>query len=219
MKKEMYSSEVTLLRDTFRRLLRRHAKTNIVKLIDKTHPSDLALIFRYFNETEQDSIFSSMLASEDTVKFLYELDESIATRLIENEAPERLADIMEQASSNEQAFLMGLVSDQFATSVIDLLQADEQEELEEMRVRMKKAGVASPQYNSITRESMRNSISLSEDEVQKRIQENQKYVIRLKIPRNEEVKINDLVRTRRDWEDMEGRAIITTKETVNGETK
>ncbi|MBO98184.1 MAG: glutamate--tRNA ligase [Flavobacteriales bacterium] len=71
---------------------------------------------------------------------------------------------------------------------------DTKEELEEMRVRMKKAGVASPQYNSITRESMHNSISLSEDEVQKRIQENQKYVIRLKIPRNEEVKINDLVR-------------------------
>tara|TARA_A100001011_G_scaffold4417_1_gene5070 strand:- start:30 stop:1400 length:1371 start_codon:yes stop_codon:yes gene_type:complete len=132
MKKEMYSSEVTLLRDTFRRLLRRHAKTNIVKLIDKTHPSDLALIFRYFNDSEQNAIFSSMLASEDTVKFLYELDESIATRLIENETPERLADIMEQASSNEQAFLMGLVSDQFATSVIDLLQAEEQEELEEM---------------------------------------------------------------------------------------
>lgn len=71
---------------------------------------------------------------------------------------------------------------------------DTKEELEEMRVRMKKAGVASPQYNSITRESMHNSISLSEDEVQKRIKENQKYVIRLKIPRNEEVKINDLVR-------------------------
>ena len=132
MKKEMYSSEVTLLRDTFRRLLRRHAKTNIVKLIDKTHPSDLALIFRYFNDAEQDSIFSNMLASEETVKFLYELDESITTRLIENETPERLAEIMEQASSNEQVFLMGLVSDQFATSVIDLLQAEEQEELEEM---------------------------------------------------------------------------------------
>ncbi len=71
---------------------------------------------------------------------------------------------------------------------------DTKEELEEMRVRMKKAGVASPQYNSITRESMHNSISLSEDEVQKRIKENQKYVIRLKVPRNEEVKINDLVR-------------------------
>ena len=74
MKKEMYSSEITVLRDTFRRLLRRHAKTNIVKLIDKTHPADLALIFRYFNDTEQDSIFSSMSASEETVEFLNELD-------------------------------------------------------------------------------------------------------------------------------------------------
>ena len=132
MKKEMYSSEITVLRDTFRRLLRRHAKTNIVKLIDKTHPADLALIFRYFNDTEQDSIFSSMSASEETVEFLNELDESITTRLIENETPSRLAEILEEASSNEQAYLMGLVNDKFAASVINLLQVEEQEELEEM---------------------------------------------------------------------------------------
>ena len=128
----MYSSEITVLRDTFRRLLRRHAKTNIVKLIDKTHPADLALIFRYFNDTEQDSIFSSMSASEETVEFLNELDESITTRLIENETPSRLAEILEEASSNEQAYLMGLVNDKFAASVINLLQVEEQEELEEM---------------------------------------------------------------------------------------
>ena len=132
MKKEMYSAEITVLRDTFRRLLRRHAKTNIVKLIDKTHPADLALIFRYFNDTEQDSIFSSMSASEETVEFLNELDESITTRLIENETPSRLAEILEEASSNEQAYLMGLVNDKFAASVINLLQVEEQEELEEM---------------------------------------------------------------------------------------
>ena len=132
MKKEMYSSEITVLRDTFRRLLRRHAKTNIVKLIEKTHPADLALIFRYFNDTEQDSIFSSMSASEETVEFLNELDESITTRLIENETPSRLAEILEEASSNEQAYLMGLVNDKFAASVINLLQVEEQEELEEM---------------------------------------------------------------------------------------
>ena len=43
MKKEMFGTEITLLRDTFRRLLRRHAKTNIIKLIEKTHPADTAL--------------------------------------------------------------------------------------------------------------------------------------------------------------------------------
>lgn len=132
MKKEMFGTEITILRDTFRRLLRRHAKTNIIKLIEKTHPADMALIFRYFNDGEQDTIFAMMSPSEETVEFLSELDESITVRLLEGESPTRIASILEEASSNEQAYLMGLVEDEFATSVIDLLQAEEQEELEEM---------------------------------------------------------------------------------------
>ena len=132
MKKELFDNEITILRDTFRRLLRRRAKTNIIKLIDKTHPADLALLFRYFNEIEQDEIFSDLKESETTAEFLNELDESIAIRLLENESPERIAQILEKASSNEQAYLMGLVDEKYANSVIDLLKAEEQEELEEM---------------------------------------------------------------------------------------
>ena len=132
MKKELFSNEITILRDTFRRLLRRRAKTNIIKLIDKTHPADLALLFRYFNENEQDEIFNDLKPSADTAEFLNELDESISIRLLENESPERIAQILEYASSNEQAHLMGLVDDKYASSVIDLLKAEKQEELEEM---------------------------------------------------------------------------------------
>ncbi|MEA1880863.1 MAG: magnesium transporter [Candidatus Marinimicrobia bacterium] len=132
MKKEMFGTEITVLRNTFRRLLRRHAKTNIIKLINKTHPADMALIFRYFNESEQEKIFALMDPAEETVEFLSELDESITIRLLEQEAPQRMASILEEASSNEQAYLMGLVNEEYATSVINLLQAEEQEELEEM---------------------------------------------------------------------------------------
>ena len=71
---------------------------------------------------------------------------------------------------------------------------DTSDELDEMRSRMKKAGVPSPQYNSITRSSMKNSISLSEDEVKNRLNNEEKYVIRIKMPRNEEVKIHDVIR-------------------------
>ena len=71
---------------------------------------------------------------------------------------------------------------------------DTQEELSQMREDMKNAGIPSPQYNSITRVGMKNSLSLSEDEVKKRIKSGEKYVIRIKMPRNEEVKINDLIR-------------------------
>ena len=132
MKKEMFGTEISVLRDTFRRLLRRHAKTNIVKLIDKTHPADMALIFRYFNDSEQDTIFAMMNPSEKTVEFLNELDEAITVRIVENEEPARIAAILEEASSNEQAYLMGLVEEAYANSVINLFKAEEQEELEEM---------------------------------------------------------------------------------------
>ena len=64
MRKELFSNEITILRDTFRRLLRRRAKTNIIKLIDKTHPADLALLFRYFNDNEQDEIFADLTGSD-----------------------------------------------------------------------------------------------------------------------------------------------------------
>ena len=71
---------------------------------------------------------------------------------------------------------------------------DTTEELEQMRERMKRAGVPSPQYNSVVRDSMQNSVSLSEDEVKRRISNGDDYVIRIKMPRNEEVKINDIIR-------------------------
>ena len=132
MKKELFKNEITILRDTFRRLLRRHAETNILKLIDKTHPADLALLFRYFNENEQDEIFSKLKPSEKTAEFLNDLDELIGIRLLKNESHERIASILEHASSNEQAYLIGLLDEKYASSVIDLLQADKQEELEEM---------------------------------------------------------------------------------------
>ncbi len=128
----MFDTEITILRDTFRRLLRRHAKSNIIKLIGKTHPADMALTFRYFIDEEQDTIFSMMKPSEETVEFLNELDEAITTRLLQQETPQRIADILEEASSNETAHLMGLMDEDYATAVIDLLQAEEQEKLEEI---------------------------------------------------------------------------------------
>ena len=59
---------------------------------------------------------------------------------------------------------------------------------------MKAAGVPSPQYNAVTRTTMQNSLTLSEDEVNKRMQDGDSYVIRIKMPRNEEVKLNDIIR-------------------------
>ena len=71
---------------------------------------------------------------------------------------------------------------------------DTTEDLDQMRDKMKAAGIASPQYNIISRESMVNSLTLPDDEVQRRLTAGEAYVIRIKIPRKEEIKVVDLIR-------------------------
>ncbi len=71
---------------------------------------------------------------------------------------------------------------------------DTAEELEAMRERLKAAKVDNPQYNVITRASMKNSLTLSADEVKTRLASGEPYVIRLKVPRKEEIRLNDLIR-------------------------
>ena len=87
---------------------------------------------------------------------------------------------------------------QYAQQLIDSGAAyyafDTEEELEAMRERLKAAGVAIQQYNSITRMEMRNSLTLSPGEVQDLMNAGTPYVIRLKVPRKEEVRLNDLIR-------------------------
>ncbi|MCB1178223.1 MAG: glutamate--tRNA ligase [Flavobacteriales bacterium] len=71
---------------------------------------------------------------------------------------------------------------------------DTPEELEQMRENLKAAGVAAPQYNANSRNSMKNSLTLSSEEVQKRLDAGEPYVVRVKIPRNEEVRFKDIIR-------------------------
>src|ERR1019366_930677 len=71
---------------------------------------------------------------------------------------------------------------------------DTPEELDAMRKRLEAAKVAAPQYNSVTRQNMRNSLTLSEDEVKKLMDANTPFVVRLKVPRNEEIRFHDIIR-------------------------
>ncbi len=132
MKKEIFKHEITILKDTFSRLLRRHAQTNLVKLINKTHPADLAILFRYFNEKEQQEVFSLMMNNNHTLEFLVELDDIIIEKLLTPEKPERIVNLIHNASTNDQSYILGALDNKQANSVINLLKKEEKEEIEEI---------------------------------------------------------------------------------------
>lgn len=70
---------------------------------------------------------------------------------------------------------------------------DTSEELEEMRAKLEAAKM-SAKYDATSRMSMKNSLSLSQDEVNRRLENGDPYVIRIKLPRKEEVRFHDEVR-------------------------
>ena len=132
MRKELFKHEITLLRDTFGRLLRRHAQTNLIKLINKTHPADLAIVFRHFNDDEQVQVFDLMQGDDHTLEFLVELDDTIIEKLLNIKNPERIVELIQNASTNDQSYILGTLEQSQAKSVIDLLKKEEQEEIEEI---------------------------------------------------------------------------------------
>lgn len=71
---------------------------------------------------------------------------------------------------------------------------DTPEELDQQRENAKKQGLAGWQYSAVTRPYLKNSTSLSADEVQQKLQAGEPYVVRIKLPRNEEVRFHDEIR-------------------------
>jgi glutamyl-tRNA synthetase len=70
---------------------------------------------------------------------------------------------------------------------------DTQEELTEMR-NIKAKDIAMSQYNVFTRLKMKNSLSLSQEEVKRKLDSKSPYVVRIKIPEKEEIKVFDIIR-------------------------
>lgn len=132
MRQQMFEKEIHVLRDTFRRLMRRHAHTNLAKLIDRTHPADLAVLFRYFDNSEQENLFALMQANENTGQFLTELDESILEELLDEIKTDRIAELIEPISASDQADILNHLPEEQAQEIIDRFQAEEAEELEEI---------------------------------------------------------------------------------------
>lgn len=86
---------------------------------------------------------------------------------------------------------------QYAMQLIDAGYAyyafDTAEELDAMRERLKASNVDS-KYDAITRMAMKNSLTLPEDEVKRRLDAGDAYVVRIKLPKKEDVKFHDEIR-------------------------
>lgn len=73
---------------------------------------------------------------------------------------------------------------------------DTPDDIDQMKSDLLEKGVSSPQYDVNTRMMMKNSLTLSEDEVQHLLSTKVPFVVRIKFPENEMINVDDLIRGR-----------------------
>lgn len=71
---------------------------------------------------------------------------------------------------------------------------DTAEELDQMRQALQKQKASVQHYNNQTRTQMKNSFTLSEQQIKNKINNNEPYVVRFNMPQNENLILNDIVR-------------------------
>jgi len=71
---------------------------------------------------------------------------------------------------------------------------DTPEELDIMRERLKHEEAHLAQYGPFTRMGMKNSLTLKPEEVKARMDSGEPYVIRIRIPENEDIRVDDMIR-------------------------
>jgi magnesium transporter len=131
-RREMIGTEGKVLLDTLRRLHRKKAVENCIKLVKKTHPADLAWVFRYLNDQEQQDIFQIIAQTESVADFLSELDESIMVDIVDGFSPRFLAKVVGNMASDDAADLLEALPDEVAGEIQTHMEAADRHEVEEL---------------------------------------------------------------------------------------
>lgn len=131
-KKELFGKEGMILLDTIRRLTRRNAKDRLLRLINKTHPADLAWVFRHLTPEERSKVFSRMLRKDRLGPFLSELDQSIMVELVSELSPEFMVEVLKNMPSDDAADLLEALPEEMADKIKEMMASEDREEVDDL---------------------------------------------------------------------------------------
>ena len=155
-------------------------------------------LYNYLFAKGNDGTFVLRIEDTDQARYVEGAEEDIHRSLSwagmeVDEGPENSGDVGPYRQSERKD-----IYEDYAEQLVEQGNAyyafDTTEELDQMRERLKKSGNPSPKYDAITRMSMKNSLTLPEEEVERKLEEGEEYVIRLKVPRRETIRFEDEVR-------------------------
>ena len=110
--------------DSVKRLLRMGATSNLVNLLQKQYPADLAVLFAELPEKDRVSAFSLLVErnSRLAMEALSELGPEAAAALLAGRSPEEIVKFIQELPSDDAAAIIDHLPEELAASVLELMQ-------------------------------------------------------------------------------------------------
>jgi magnesium transporter len=121
-----------LLLDATRRLIRRGAFPNLDRLLAKSHPADIAHLFRYLDLKDQRILFNLISDAEKGAYVLAELDHDTGAQLLEQLDRETIKDVLQEMSSDDAADIIGYMPEELADAILDIMHDEHSDEIEHL---------------------------------------------------------------------------------------
>jgi magnesium transporter len=123
-----------LVLDSVKRLLRIGATANLLNLLQKQHPADLAQIFGELPEKERHAVFSVLLErnSRLAMEALSELGAEVGAGLLSAQSAEEIAKLIQEIPSDDAAALIDHLPEELSSAVLQLMRRKESGEVENL---------------------------------------------------------------------------------------
>lgn len=131
-RRELIGNEAMVILDTIRRLNRRNAVDHLLKLVNKTHPADLALIFRHLPSEERRNVFNIIAQTPLVGEFLSELDQAIMVDLVEALTPQYMVSIIKEMDKDDAADILEALPENVAYEIRKGMEKSDREEVDEL---------------------------------------------------------------------------------------
>jgi magnesium transporter len=130
----MAQRRIDVVLASVKRLIRVGASANLLNLLQKQHPADLAAVLGELGERERQTAFNVLVERHPrhAMEGLSELGPEIGATLLDDRSPEEIARLMQELESDDAAALIDYLPKDLSGAVLDLMRHKQDTEVENL---------------------------------------------------------------------------------------
>src|SRR5918993_2846757 len=125
---------IDVVLDSVKRLLRIGATANLLNLLQKQHPADLAQVFGSLLDTERQAVFSLLVdrSGRLAMETVSEMGPEEGAKLLTGRSAEEIARLLQEIPSDDAAALMNYLPEELSGEVLELMRRRESGQVESL---------------------------------------------------------------------------------------